>query len=236
VRSISIALLTRNETTQFHWLMQALSPALSTIDEIVVVDDFSDAECVEAIRSYEATMPIRFFQRALQFDFAKQRNHMKSLCKSEYIFFCDPDELPSETVISGLQDIVAMMARLNIDACTLPRLNILYEGDQILHPHNLDLDHPRYQPHWEDQFRILRNAPEIHWTMPLNEYLTGMRRCYRFPQADRYALLHPKIISSQRWRLYQSFKWRKFHRYKNSIMKRLPWRPKVEWVSADPPF
>jgi len=236
--SISIALLTHNETAQFHWLMQVLAPALPIIDEIVVVDDFSDDECVAAIRSYESTMPLRFFQHSLDRNFAQQRNYMKSLCRGDFIFYLDPDELPSDDLVRGLPRIFQMMAEADIDACTLPRLNILYQSDQPLHPRSLDIEDPSYRVHWEDQFRLLRNSPGLYWTMPLNEYLTGMRRCYRFPQALRYALLHPKTVTHglKRLEFYRSFRFRNLNKYKNSIVKRLPWRPKIEWIAAEPPI
>src|SRR5262245_57697431 len=137
---ISIALLTHNETSQFHWLMQTLAPAFPAIEEIVVVDDFSDAECTAAILSYKGVAPLRFFQRPLRNNFAQQRNYMKSLCRGDFIFYLDPDELPSENVVSGLGKIVEMMARLQIDACTLPRLNILHECGEFAHPKSLDLN------------------------------------------------------------------------------------------------
>jgi glycosyltransferase involved in cell wall biosynthesis len=237
-RTISVALLTHNETPQFHWLMQTLTPALPLIHEIVVVDDFSDDDCVAAIRSYEGKLPLRFFQRSLEQNFARQRNHMKSLCQGEFIFYLDPDELPSDEIVFGLPRITEMMTRENVDACTLPRFNFLYESDQQLHPRSFDLNNLKHKSHWEDQFRILRNTPDLYWTMPLNEYLTGMRRCYRFPQLLRYALLHPKNIEhgTKQQQFYKSFRWRNLNRYKNSIAKRLPWRPRIEWIATQPPI
>jgi glycosyltransferase involved in cell wall biosynthesis len=234
---ISIALLIHNETTQFRWLMEALAPAFPLIEEIVVVDDFSDDACVAAVRSYEGRTPLRFFQRSLNRDFAQQRNYMKSLCRGDYIFYLDPDELPSDDVVRGLPKICRQMADADIDACTLPRVNILYPSDELQHPRSLDLSNPAYKVHWEDQFRLLRNSPALYWTMPLNEYLTGMRRCYRFPRAMRYALLHPKTVTRGQSQLefYRSFP-RRLSKYRNSIAKRLPWRRKIEWVEAAPPI
>src|SRR5204862_2050 len=87
---ISVAMLTRDETVEFRWLMEALAAARDAIDEIVVVDDFSGPEFVAAVREFEATLPLRFFQRALAKNFAAQRNYMKSLCRGRLIFFLDP--------------------------------------------------------------------------------------------------------------------------------------------------
>ena len=52
---ISVAMMTHNETAEFRWLMEALVPALDVIDEIVIVDDFSDVEFTEAVRSLTMT-------------------------------------------------------------------------------------------------------------------------------------------------------------------------------------
>lgn len=235
---ISVALLTHNEALPFQWLMQSLAPALGVIDEIVVLDDFSDPDCVEIIRRYEDRMPLRFYQRALQKNFAKQRNYLKSLCRGRLIFYLDPDELPSERLVMGLPKVFEMMERFDIDACTLPRINILHDSDQPPHPSEMNLADSTYKISWEDQTRILRNLPHLYWTMRLNEYLTGMRRCYRFPHSTDYALLHPKTVQwgLQQRAFYKSIKMRHLSRMRNSIFKRLPWRRPIEWVAAEVPI
>jgi len=49
--TISVAMLTHDETPEFRWLMQALLPARDAIDEIVVVDDFSGPAAMPASTS-----------------------------------------------------------------------------------------------------------------------------------------------------------------------------------------
>src|SRR5437764_11479397 len=169
--SISVAMLTHDETAEFRWLMQALLRSRDAIDEIVVVDDFSGPEFIETVREFEATLPLRFFQRALGKNFAAQRNHMKSLCRGRLIFFLDPDELPTARVLHGLPKILAMMESLDIDACQLPRLNVWVPGARLSHPRGIDLEDKNLRILWEDQFRVLRNLPHLRWTMRLNEYL-----------------------------------------------------------------
>src|SRR6266851_9155144 len=105
---ISVAMMTHNETAEFRWLMGALVPALDVIDEIVIVDDFGP-EFTPAVRKFEETMPLRFFQRTLGKNFAAQRNYMKSRCRGRLIFFLDPDELPTPRVLRGLPEILRMM-------------------------------------------------------------------------------------------------------------------------------
>ncbi len=235
---ISVAMMTHNETAEFRWLMAALVPALDVIDEIVIVDDFSDAAFTTAVREFEDTMPLRFVQRALGKNFAAQRNYMKSLCRGRLIFFLDPDELPTTRLLHGLPKILQMMEALDIDACQLPRLNVWLPADRLVHPRSVDLDDERLTILWEDQFRILRNLPHLHWTMRFNEYLTSVRRGYRFPHTLDYALLHCKTQRRQarQWVFYHSIRMRHLSRMKNSVLKRLPWRTRTQWVSADVPI
>jgi glycosyltransferase involved in cell wall biosynthesis len=236
---ISVALLTHNETTQFGWLMDALAPAFGVIDEIVVVDDFSDSDCVAAIRAYESKAPLRFHQHALNKNFARQRNYAKSLCRGRLIFFPDPDEVPPERLVTGLAKILIMMEQLDIDACTVPRISILHESEEPVHPARLGPTSPgvlRY--FWEDQVRLLRNLPHLRWTMRLDEYLTGIRRGYKFPRGPDYALLHPKTVRSATagQAFYRSIQMRHLSRMRNSVFKRLPWRQRTEWIEAPSPI
>jgi glycosyltransferase involved in cell wall biosynthesis len=235
---ISLAMLTHDETAEFRWLMQTLLPAREVIDEIVVVDDFSGPEFMDTVREFEKSLPLRFFQRALAKNFAKQRNYMKSLCRGKLIFFLDPDELPTARVLRGLPKILEMMEALDIDACQLPRLNLWIPGERLLDPRSVDLEDKSLRILWEDQFRMMRNLPHLHWTMRLNEYLAGVRRGYRFPHSRDYALLHCKTQARQdrQWVFYRSIRMRHFSRMKNSVLKRLPWRTKTQWVAAEPPI
>ena len=241
---ISVAMLTHNETQEFRWLMGALKSASDAIDEIVVVDDFSGPDFLAAVRDYERVLPLRFHQRALNKNFAAQRNYMKSLCRGRLIFFLDPDELPSERVLRGLPQILDMMERLDIDVCELPRVNVSIEGDRLVHPRELDLGAQGVSVRWEDQVRVLRNLPRLRWTLRLNEVLLGVRRGYRFPHSLDYALLHCKTRQRQaRQRaFYRSIRLRHLSRVVNSIAKRLPWRTETrwreetEWVTAEAPI
>lgn len=72
--SISIAVLTHNETREFKWLMGSLEVAKELIDEIVIVDDYSDVEFLDVVQSFKVDWPIKFFQRRLNKSFAAQRN------------------------------------------------------------------------------------------------------------------------------------------------------------------
>jgi hypothetical protein len=234
---ISVALMTHDETTEFTWFMEALTPALDVIGEIVVVDDFSGPAFQGALEHFARSMPLRVHRRALNRDFAAQRNYTKSLCRGRLIFFPDPDELPSLRILQGLPRILSMMEEHDIDACQLPRLNVLLDRETLVHPLAPEWEADDASVLWEDQTRILRNLPHLKWALHLNEYLTGIRRGYRFPRTREYALMHCKTRQRQeRQRVfYRSVHMRHFSRVANSIRKRLPWHSETDWVAARPP-
>jgi len=264
--NITVAMMTHNETKEFRWLMESMVAALDRIDEIVVVDDFSNPDFIATVREFGNKAPLRFFQRALKKDFASQRNYVKSLCRGRLIFFPDPDELPSTRVLRGLPQILDMMEERDIDACQLPRLNIWFRSDGAVDPRSLDLDeeHVPYENRfrvlqnrdlfsdqasldlndkrpamlWEDQFRIIRNLPHLRWRLRMHEYLSGVRRGYRFPRSLEYALLHCKTYERQarQFAFYRSVRMRHLSRMRNSVLKRLPWRQRTVWISSGVPI
>jgi glycosyltransferase involved in cell wall biosynthesis len=234
---ISVAMLTHNETAEFRWLMQALLAARDIIDEIIVVDDYSGPEFLAAVSEFKPLLPLQLHQRALNKNFARQRNYMKSLCRGRLIFFLDPDELPSEPLLRTLPAILDFMEKNDIDACELPRLNVWVEGTALPNPLSVDLADPTATILWEDQVRLLRNRPGLRWRLRLNEYVVGIRRGYRFPHTMEWALLHVKTKARQaRQRVfYKSIQSRHLSRMANSIYKRLPWRKPTQWLALTPP-
>ncbi len=235
--TFSLAMMTHNETAELRWLLDALRPGQGVIDEIVVVDDYSDPDCIAAIHAFGAHFPLRFHQRALERNFGAQRNFMKSLCRGELILFLDPDELPSPKVLKGLPRILEMMDELDVDVCELPRLNILIDTEEPVDPRGLDLGAANLSVSWEDQVRILRNRPHLYWTRHLHETVVGYDRGYRFPRSLDYALLHGKTRrrKARQYAFYKTVHGRYVDRFKHSVRKRLGLLPAIEWVPAEPP-
>jgi len=232
---LSFAILTHNEQIEFVWLMDALAPILDDTCEIVVLDDFSRPEVVDAIRRYN----VRFHQRALQRNFSAQRNHLKSMCRGEFIFVVDPDEIPSPHLLRGLPAVLDAMRREDIDACALPRLNILVESPHPVHVNTLALTNGDLQaaPR-DDQMRLIRNRPEILWINHVHERLVGVKRCYRFPQDLRYALFHCKTLSRARAqnRFYRRIPSRYIDKFRKSLAKRFGALDRIDWVEIPCPI
>lgn len=236
--SISVAVMTHNETQEFKWLMAALGPGRAVIDEIVVVDDFSDDDFIATVKSFEKDWPIRFFQRRLNSDFAAQRNFAIAQCRGRLILFPDADELPSKRTVEGLPALLAWMESHEIDACYLPRLNVVVPGGDLVDPARALNDAALYS-NWEDQVRILRNLPNLKFVRRVDELLSGIRRAYKFPHTKEFALLHAK--TSVRIERQQSF-YRSIRlaaalsKHWNSIAKRTFRIDRQKLVEAEPPI
>lgn len=214
--------MTHNETREFKWLMRALEPARSIIDEIVIVDDFSDDDFIETVRSFEKTWPIQFFQRRLNRNFAAQRNFAKAQCRGRLILFPDADELPSERVLLGLPKLLEWMESHEIDACYLPRLNVVVPGSDMADPLLMVDDHALFST-WEDQIRILRNLPKLRFVRQVDELLAGIGRAYKFPHTKDFVLLHVKTATriEQQRQFYHSIRFATaLSKHWNSIAKR----------------
>ena len=236
--SISVAVMTHNETREFKWLMAALEPARAVIDEIVVVDDFSDSDFVETVRSFEKTWPIRFFQRRLNKNFAAQRNFAMAQCRGRLILFPDADEIPSQRILMGLPDLLAWMESKEIDACYLPRLNVMVPGSDLAEPLRTLDDNTLYS-NWEDQVRIIRNLPKLKFVKRVDELLAGIGRAYKFPHTKDFVLLHAKTSAriAQQQHFYRSIHFSAtLSKHWNSIAKRTFRIDRQKFVEAEPPI
>ena len=194
--TLSFAIMTHNERAEFAWLMDTLRPFLSDFCEVVVLDDFSSSDMVELIKSCN----VKFHQRALNKDFAAQRNYLRDLCKGGYIFVLDPDELPPNTLLKQLPIICEQMKQKNCDACSVPRYSKVIEGDEPIDARTLPLTNKEILDYPPDaQIRIFRNCPEIFWSDALHERLNGLRRVLSLPNGIDYALLHVKTTTRLKW-------------------------------------
>lgn len=218
--------------------MAALEPARAVIDEIIVVDDFSGSEFVETVKSFGKTWPIRFFQRRLNKNFAAQRNFAMAKCRGRLILFPDADEIPSRRVLMGLPDLLAWMESNDIDACYLPRLNVMVPGNDLGEPLRTLDDNTLYST-WEDQVRIMRNLRKLRFVRRVDELLAGIGRAYKFPHTKDFVLLHAK--TSTRIRQQQQF-YRSIclstmlSKHWNSIAKRTFRIDRQKFVAAEPPI
>ena len=194
---ISYSILTHNETKSLEVLIDFLVTQKEDEDEIVILDDYSDDEETKrildtAVSAYD----IKFEQRALNGDFASQKNHLKNMCTGDYIFNLDADEVPNRWLMSNLKAL--LIANPVIDLFWVPRVNTV-EGitDEHIKVWHWQLNEKGWV-NWPDyQGRIWRNRPNIMWKNKVHEVLTGYKEHTYFPAEEQYCFYHPKEISKQ---------------------------------------
>lgn len=95
---ISAIVLTKNEEGNIKECLESLK----WCDEIVVIDDYSEDRTVEMVKKHGAEV----YKRALNNDFASQRNFGLEKAKGEWVLFVDADERVSEALAREVSSIV----------------------------------------------------------------------------------------------------------------------------------
>jgi glycosyltransferase involved in cell wall biosynthesis len=196
---ISYAITTKNEGGYIHDLLTLLHPiAEDAGDEIVVLDDFStDDFTLSILHGYEESGAIRVYQRALNGDFAAQKNYLNSLCEGDFIFQIDADETLHPNLMKYIHDIVDNNPE--IDLYHIPRVNVVNGLTQA------DIDRWGWKVNelgWvqfpDYQGRLYRNHPDIRWEGKVHERIVGHKTHAPLPAEEMWALYHIKDIDRQR--------------------------------------
>ena len=95
---ISACILTKNEEEKIEKCLRNIA---SYVDEIVIVDDYSEDKTVEIAKKYSKT---KIFEKELT-RFDEQRNYGAMKASGEWIFALDPDEDIPEELLKKLRDL-----------------------------------------------------------------------------------------------------------------------------------
>lgn len=124
----TLILLTKNEQENLQkwggWL-----PKLTTVNEIIAVDDGSQDDTKKILKSFESkNIKVNIFDRGVDGNFADQRNFAVSKAKNDWILFIDADEIPSPKLINYLNN-------LNLDDKYCYSINryLVYKNNVIYH-------------------------------------------------------------------------------------------------------
>ena len=119
---ISYSILTHNEDDSLMELLEFLVKYKDEEDEIVILDDYSDnKKTIEILDVMTSMHEMTFEQRHLLKDYAGQKNYLKNMCKGEYIFNLDADEMPHKELIKNIKPILE--SNPSIDLYWVPRVN-----------------------------------------------------------------------------------------------------------------
>lgn len=197
MQTISYAITACNEHVELDRLLYFLVPLVRDEDEIVIQLDTTATEEVKQMAlvkwKYAFANKTKF---RLNNDFASFKNNLSTICKGDFIFQIDADELPSKYLIENLPAILD--SNLTVDVYAVPRINTV----SGLLPEHINkwgwkINEMGYINFPDYQWRIYRNVPTITWVNKVHEKLTGHKAYCILPSVEHYCLSHHKNIERQ---------------------------------------
>ena len=197
--NVSYGITVCNEADELNRLLEILIHKTDEEDEIVICVDGDDDGVRFVLDSwtqqYAHAKMIKVYQRALNKDFAAQKNSVIENCKGDYIFHLDADEYPNEILLSQIKQVLEMN---EVDLVWIPRVNTV-EG--ITNEHCVKwgwrindkgwINYPDYQA------RVFKRSKDIKWVRPVHEYITGCKTYAHLPPQEELSLYHKKTIEKQ---------------------------------------
>jgi glycosyltransferase involved in cell wall biosynthesis len=191
---ISYAITACNEHKELGLCIDYIQKRKREQDEIVVqVDkDNHTKEVSEVISSFN----LKKHEFNLNNNFSKFKNNLKKICKGDYIFQIDADEIPADETITNLHNIIE--SNLDIDLFLVPRINIV---NGLTDEHIKEwgwFTNEHGWVNWPDyQYRIFKNNFNIKWKNKVHEVIIGARSGSHLPSTAEYAITHTKDIKRQ---------------------------------------
>lgn len=192
--TISYAITACNEHLELDKLIKFVNKYKRSEDEIIVQVDSNSV--TEKVLNVIKKNKLKVNKFNLNNDFASFKNNLKRICKGDYIFQIDADEIPAEETVSNLHKLIE--SNLDIDLFLVPRINIV-EGLTKDHIERWNWTcNEKGWINWPDyQYRIFKNNFNIKWENKVHEVIKGVSSGSRLPSTPEYALLHIKSIKKQ---------------------------------------
>ena len=196
---ISYAIPVCNELLEITKLLNFLKKYIDKEDEVVVLFDTNNgSQSVEQFLRAKSVNPTFFNWYPYHFDghFANMKNHLKSLCTGDWIFQIDADELPHESLITNLKELLKLNP--TTEMFLVPRVNTV---DGLTQEHinkwRWNVNEKNWV-NWPDyQTRIIQNGPKIKWQNKVHEQIVGVSTKGVLPMEEAWCLYHPKDIKRQ---------------------------------------
>ena len=194
---ISYAIPVCNEHVELEKLLSFLVKHIDENDEIVVqCDKGNTTPEVYKVLNIWKNGPLKIIEFPLNGDFASFKNNLKNHCSGHWIFQIDADELPHESLIINLKELLKL--NTNTEMLMVPRVNTV---DGLTQEH---INKWRWGVNkkgwvnWPDyQTRIIQNSPKIQWKSKVHEVITGFSTKSLLPMEEEWCLYHPKNIDRQ---------------------------------------
>jgi hypothetical protein len=196
---ISYAITVCNENDETVRLLKFLYNNKRPEDEICVLLDTprTTGWLQGQLYKFSSNEYIRLIESAFQGDFSKWKNELNEMCKGDYIFNIDADEMPSENLIKYIPEIIEQNFEALVYA--VPRVNTV-EGltQDHIQKWGWNVNEKGWVNYPDYQLRIYKNDPGIYWQGKVHERLNIWEEAWPLPaDGDNWALFHPKTIERQ---------------------------------------
>ena len=199
---ISYAIPVCNEHIELEKLLSFLIKYIDENDEIIVQCDQGNTtpEVYKVLDSFKAPVglkdPLNVIEFPLKGHFSNFKNNLKEHCSGDWIFQIDADELPHESLITNLKELLKL--NTNTEMLLVPRVNTV-EGltQEHINKWRWNINEKGWV-NWPDyQTRIIQNSPKIKWQNKVHEQIIGISTRGALPMEEEWCLYHPKNIKRQ---------------------------------------
>ena len=196
---ISYLVTTKNTGFGLQFLLERLYK-YGQNNECIVLDDYSDdPDTLQILNNVSGNSFFKVHKHKLDRNYSEHKNYGKNFCQGEYIFQIDDDELPSETLLESLKELLDL--NKDIDLFWIPRINDFKGVNQINAQQwgwKLTPNENRLIVNWPYvQGRLFKNLPYIEWKRRLHEKVEGSKTHVHLPYEYEFALHHNKTIEKQ---------------------------------------
>ena len=199
---ISYAIPVCNEHIELEKLLSFLVKHIDEDDEIIVQCDKGNTtpEVYKVLDSFKAPVglkdPLKIIEFPLKGHFSNFKNNLKEHCTGDWIFQIDADELPHESLITNLKELLKLNP--TTEMFLVPRVNTV-EGltQEHINKWRQNINEKGWV-NWPDyQTRIIQNSPKIKWQNKVHEQIIGISTKGVLPMEEEWCLYHPKTIGRQ---------------------------------------
>jgi glycosyltransferase involved in cell wall biosynthesis len=119
---LSYLITCHDETTTLENLLSRLDGFIGdNDDEIVIITDNPTKETSDILYNWTGVPKINAYEHNLNNNYSEHKNIGSSRCTGDYILQIDGDELPTETLLINLKDIIE--ANPDTEVFWIPRVN-----------------------------------------------------------------------------------------------------------------
>lgn len=195
---ISYAITVCNEFIEIQKLLTFLLNNKRKEDEIVVLWDSNNGD--KNIETYLRKMNVEktyfnWFPFKFENDFSLLKNYLTQMCKGDYIYQIDADEMISEY---SMEILPQLLENNKVDVIRVPRINTV-KGltDEHIQKWRWNVNEKGWVNFPDYQWRIYKNTPEIKWKNAVHEVIEGYKTMAHLPTDEEWCLYHHKNIERQ---------------------------------------